>query len=146
MLAPGVSCATDEMETSPAWKPQETEVAFPADALPVNGREDVIDDVALLAALTNPIASSAASVELGRGLFERHCSGCHGKEGLGGAPMAEHFGEPPSLIAEQNLSLPDGYFYNTIRQGRSLMPPLAEALSSEERWHIVNYLRRLQQQ
>jgi mono/diheme cytochrome c family protein len=134
------------METSPAWKPQEMETVLPAHSVPVTGREEVIQDAALLATLVNPIAPTATSVEVGEVLFTHHCSACHGEAGQGGAPMAEYYGEPPSLLGERGLNLTDGFIYNTIREGRSLMPPLGETLSAEERWHIVNYLRRLQQQ
>jgi putative copper resistance protein D len=40
---------------------------------------------------------------------------------------------------------PDGDLYHWIRNGidNSDMPGFAEQLSSEETWHLVNYVRRL---
>ncbi len=37
----------------------------------------------------------------------------------------------------------DGYWHSYIVSGGAVMPAYGEALSSEEAWHIVNYLRTL---
>lgn len=94
--------------------------------------------------LTNPTATGEASVDNGKALFQKHCVPCHGEEAKGGGVMAKYFGEPPPLGDPSNQQLPDGFFYSAMRHGRGMMPGLAEALSPEERWHVVNYLRRLQ--
>jgi mono/diheme cytochrome c family protein len=142
-LASFLACG-NEMGDQPSWKPQEMEVLLPAHSIPVTGREEPVTEVESYSALISPVAPDEASIKKGQLLFEKQCIACHGREGKGGGTMAEYFGEPPPLDDESNLELPDGFFYSTIRHGRGMMPALSEALSAEERWHIINYLRRLQ--
>jgi len=42
-------------------------------------------------------------------------------------------------------NLPDGYIYGYIRNGGIWMPSYNDAMSSNERWQVVVYLRDLQQ-
>lgn len=142
-LASFLACG-NEMGDQPSWKPQEMEVLLPALSIPVTGREEPVTEIESYSGLSSPVAPDEASIEKGQLLFEKQCIPCHGREGKGGGTMAEYFGEPPPLDDESNLELPDGFFYSTIRHGRGMMPPMSEALSAEERWHIINYLRRLQ--
>jgi mono/diheme cytochrome c family protein len=37
----------------------------------------------------------------------------------------------------------DGYWQSYLSVGGAVMPSYGEALSVEERWHVVNYLRTL---
>ena len=41
-------------------------------------------------------------------------------------------------------NLPDGYIYGYIRDGGIWMPPYDDAMTSNERWQVVVYLRNLQ--
>jgi hypothetical protein len=41
-------------------------------------------------------------------------------------------------------NLPDGYIYGYIRNGGIWMPSYNDAMSSNERWQVVVYLRDLQ--
>ena len=143
LLAFFLACGND-MGNQPSWKPQEMEVLMPERSIPVTGREEPVVEVESYSSLTNPLALDEDSVRKGQILFQRQCSPCHGKDGQGGGTMAAYFGEPPPLDDETNLELSDGFFYSTIRHGRGMMPAQSESLSTEERWLIVNYLRRLQ--
>ena len=40
----------------------------------------------------------------------------------------------------------DGYWQSYLSVGGAVMPSYGEALSAEERWHVVNFLRTLAQQ
>jgi len=51
---------------------------------------------------------------------------------------------PPDLIFAQPSQRSDGYLYATIRNGGVVMPAYADAMSVEERWQVVLYLRKLQ--
>ncbi|MBI4446695.1 MAG: c-type cytochrome [Acidobacteria bacterium] len=144
MLALCLACGHDDMRDQPSWKPQESEVLLPADSISTAGLEKSVAETEEFTRLVNPIPPAESSVNKGKVLFERFCVPCHGIEAKGGGMMAAHFGEPPSLSDPSNLQLPDGFFYSAMRHGRGLMPELAEALLPEERWHVINYLRRLQ--
>lgn len=100
----------------------------------------------LAAKQRNPVKATAASVAEGKEHFRVFCSPCHGAEAKGGitGPVALKFIPPPDLTApELQKQRTDGYWHSYIVAGGAVMPSYAEALSSEEAWHIVNYLRTL---
>jgi len=96
----------------------------------------------------NPVRVSAASVALGRERFATFCVPCHGPEAKGGVtgPVATKFIPTPDLTnAELQKQRTDGYWHSYVIAGGAVMPAYGEALSSEEAWHIVNFLRSLAQ-
>jgi mono/diheme cytochrome c family protein len=96
--------------------------------------------------LTNPILPDAASVASGETLFQEHCAVCHGPAGHGDGPVAITLSPPPvDFTAGHTASHPDGDLYYWIRNGieNTAMPAFDDQLSSEETWHLVNYVRRL---
>lgn len=91
----------------------------------------------------------------GEALFRRNCALCHGPGGRGDGPSAAHLVDssgiplrPPDLVraplkgGEDLLSL-----YRRVTEGipGTPMPAFAEALSEQERWDLVAYLKRLRQ-
>lgn len=94
--------------------------------------------------LRNPVEPTDASIENGKRLFDIYCALCHGPDGKGGGPIATKFVPPPDLTLDIFRQRTDGFLYATVRDGGALMPGQAEALSPQERWDIVNYIRRLQ--
>jgi putative copper resistance protein D len=92
----------------------------------------------------NPVRPSAASVAIGREHFTTFCAPCHGPEAKGGVtgPVATRFIPTPDLTnADLQRQRTDGYWHSYILAGGAVMPAYAEALSPEEAWHIVNFLR-----
>src|SRR5205823_3384706 len=87
-------------------------------------------------------------VASGRQDFQIFCVPCHGPEAKGGVtgPVATKFIPTPDLTnAQLQKQRTDGYWHSYIVAGGAVMPSYGEALSSEEAWHIVNYLRTLAQ-
>ena len=127
--------------------PGERNFAMPAGVVPRGGvaitpREQ--RDAA--AKVPNPVKPSAESVALGRAHFATFCVPCHGPEAKGGVtgPVATKFIPPPDLTnADLQRQRTDGYWHSYIVVGGAVMPAYGEALSSQEAWHIVNYLRSL---
>jgi putative copper resistance protein D len=96
----------------------------------------------------NPVKATEASIALGRQNFHTFCVPCHGPEAKGGTtgPVAVKFIPTPDLTnAELQKQRTDGYWHSYIVVGGAVMPAYGEALSSQEAWHIVNYLRTLAQ-
>ena len=96
----------------------------------------------------NPMKPTEASIALGRQNFQTFCVPCHGPEAKGGTtgPVAVKFIPTPDLTnAELQKQRTDGYWHSYIVVGGAVMPAYGEALSSQEAWHIVNYLRTLAQ-
>ena len=96
----------------------------------------------------NPVKTSDASIAIGRERFATYCVPCHGAEAKGGTtgPVAAKFIPTPDLTnAELQKQRTDGYWHSYIVVGGAVMPAYGEALSSQEAWHIVNFLRSLAQ-
>jgi hypothetical protein len=94
--------------------------------------------------LRNPIPFTAASVKQGQQLFGMYCLVCHGPEGKGGMPIAEKYPKIPQYTPNLLRQVSDSHMYSMLTSGHGPMPGYAEALSAEERWHTINYLRSLQ--
>jgi mono/diheme cytochrome c family protein len=98
--------------------------------------------------MPNPVKATESSVALGRQHYQTFCTPCHGPEAKGGVtgPVATKFIPPPDLTnAELQRQRTDGYWHSYIVVGGAVMPAYGEALSSQEAWHVVNYLRSLAQ-
>jgi mono/diheme cytochrome c family protein len=96
----------------------------------------------------NPIKATESSVAIGRQNFQTFCVPCHGPEAKGGTsgPVATKFIPTPDLTnADLQRQRTDGYWHSYIVAGGAVMPSYGEAVSSQEAWHIVNYLRSLAQ-
>jgi mono/diheme cytochrome c family protein len=128
-------------------QPGERIFAMPAGVVP-RGAQPLVPreqrDVA--AKVPNPVKPSRESVTLGKERYDVFCAPCHGSEAKGGVtgPVAAKFIPPPDLTnAELQRQRTDGYWHSYIMVGGAVMPAYGEALSSQEAWHIVNYLRSL---
>lgn len=134
-----------DMAKQPSIKPQAAPRGSPTESVPIQGKEPLMDRIEAGKKLQNPVASTAVSTEKGKRLFNTYCASCHGPEARGDGPVARKFVPPPDLTLEVFRKRPDGFIYETIRSGGPLMPAQGEALSSKDRWDVVNYLRSLQE-
>lgn len=93
----------------------------------------------------NPVDPTPDSIARGEVLYGQYCQSCHGVEGDGQGPQAAFLSPPP---ADLQLHAPlhlDGEIYQWISNGipGTAMPALEEQIESEDRWHLINYLRVL---
>jgi mono/diheme cytochrome c family protein len=141
-----------DMVDQPSVKPQESEVPPPPpNSVPVSGREavNITQDVGEIlrgrveaAALTNPFEPNLRSIEKGRQLFNTHCAVCHGRTGLGDGPVGQKFiAQPFDLTIQYVQNKPDGEIFFTITNGSVVMPFYRDSLDSDERWHVVNFVK-----
>jgi mono/diheme cytochrome c family protein len=92
----------------------------------------------------NPFRSTPESLAAGARGYRTFCVPCHGEQGKGDGLVSAKFIPPPDLTnAELQKARTDGYWYSYISVGGAVMPAYGEALSPDERWHVVNYLRSL---
>jgi mono/diheme cytochrome c family protein len=93
---------------------------------------------------SNPIPATPQSIAIGGRLYGVYCTPCHGERGKGDGLVSPKFIPPPDLT---NVGLhqarTDGHWESHLNVGGPVMPAYGEALSSEERWHVVNFLRTL---
>jgi alcohol dehydrogenase (cytochrome c) len=101
------------------------------------GLEGMIrDGITLNGTILNPYTTSG-DLQHGAQAFRERCVVCHGKEGSGGiAPRLNRSG----------LSHGEGDFaiYKTVRDGIPQTGMAAVAMSPQERWQVVGYVRTLQ--
>ncbi|MGD2217524.1 MAG: cytochrome c [Gemmatimonadales bacterium] len=130
--------AVEPYEEPPRMPPEGT-VAVDAGA-PLGDLPDDYDE------LTNPVRATTESLEIGKESYDIYCSVCHGPEGAGGGSVEGPFprGLINELVAQRARELSDGYIFGMISAGRGLMPNYRR-MPQEERWHIVNYVRELQE-
>jgi len=93
--------------------------------------------------MVNP-TDPAATLVMGDTLFHTYCAVCHGNAGAGDGTVGPRVGAP-SLLTDKARAYSDGYLYSMIRYGRGVMPRYGDKVyRREDRWAIVNYVRKLQ--
>ena len=87
--------------------------------------------------MPNPMVNDPDAAVAGGILFEEHCEGCHGKEGIGGK-------KAPTLRAPELRNATPGAIFWILSNGviRKKMPVWSK-LPEPERWQLVSYIRAL---
>ena len=91
-----------------------------------------------------PVPVDRALLQRGRQRFDVTCAACHGTLGDGKSLVARNMSlrPPPSLHLRPQQ--PDGWYFQIATEGFGLMPSYASALTVEDRWAVVAYVRALQ--
>ena len=131
---------------NPAMKP------FPKRSVPVAGTTVQVSDMEAARKLANPVVADAQSVANGAKLFKIYCAPCHGESGTGdGLVGAKLIMKPWNLTSSNEMhswnpkEYPDGYLWGYVTFGGAVMPTYANDLTATERWHVVNYIRKVLQ-
>ncbi len=91
----------------------------------------------------NIVKLDQASLTRGQALFTKHCSGCHGENGVGDGPSGSALDPKPSNLKEMSAHHSDGDLAWKIAHGRGPMPGWKGTLRPKQIWDLVNYIRRL---
>jgi mono/diheme cytochrome c family protein len=162
MLVPCLAQAwpwSKDMANQISVKPQESPdsanpgmTPFPARSVPVAGTTVLVKDIDAAKAMANPVEATEKSVATGKHLFQIYCTPCHGFSGTGdGLVGAKLIMQPFNLTSSNTMhswkspDYPDGYIFGYMTLGGAVMPSYANDLSPTERWHVVNYVRRVLQ-
>lgn len=90
----------------------------------------------------NPVEATGSSIAIGRSLYVNNCARCHGAEGRGDGPDANSLGVPPADFRQHIPYHTDLFFFEVISNGLgNFMPPFADQITEEERWHLINFLK-----
>lgn len=141
-----------DMVDQPSQKAQESIAPPGPGSVPISGGETVPlpmnDDEAaamkeVAAAIQNPVAATEESIERGKDFYEIHCQVCHGVEGKGDGLVGQKFvtKAPVDLNDAYTQDQADGQLFFTLTRGRALMPFYRDALSADERWDVINYVK-----
>lgn len=137
-----------DMYRGPAIQPLEVAPRdMPAGTLPIHGmRKMTLEEMTI--ELHNPLKPTPANLAHGKMLFDTDCAPCHALSGDGDGPVAHllkaHGVIPKNLVTGVAKNLPDGYIYGYIRNGGIHMPAYDDAMSSDGRWDVVMYVRKLE--
>ena len=95
--------------------------------------------------MKNPYAGKKDADNVGKDLYSKHCKSCHGSEGYGdGKKAGELDTEMRDFTSKEVRSQSDGALYYKSFIGRDEMPNFEKKIpSKEDRWLLVNYLRKL---
>jgi mono/diheme cytochrome c family protein len=96
---------------------------------------------------TNPVASSARTLEQGRESYTGSCSQCHGGQGDGRGVFGQtSFPPATDLTSASTRNLSDGQIFYIIKNGLGFtaMPAYSSQFSDQEIWTIVTFVRALQ--
>ncbi len=93
----------------------------------------------------NPVAKNSESISAGKALYQKHCSSCHGKKGLGDGPKAAQLKTDSGDFTDPKVQAQtDGALFYKTRVGRDDMPSFKKKLPDEEEiWQLVPYMREL---
>jgi copper transport protein len=98
--------------------------------------------------LTHPVDTSGGAITYAGSLYQANCAVCHGVEGrgVGSSNLAHLHGSSADLTSGSAEAQSDGDLFYWIGRGvpGTRMPAFGQALSDDERWQLVAYLRRLQ--
>jgi mono/diheme cytochrome c family protein len=102
-------------------------------------------DLLRAAFIANPIPGSAQSVARGKALFQQDCAVCHGAGGQGDGPAATSLAIRPDDLTRiaPPPYFPDGVVAYRIANGTEGMPAWKGALSPEQIWDLINFIRSL---
>ena len=140
---------TEDMTKTQRVQIGEQVFSMPSGSVARSGSELFYPKEAREAAATrpNPVAATPESIKMGGALFAIYCTPCHGASGRGDGLVAAKF-VPAADLTNPDLQKvrTDGYWESYLSAGGAIMPSYGEALSPDERWHVVNFLRTLAKQ
>ncbi|HEY4798031.1 MAG TPA: cytochrome c, partial [Bacteroidia bacterium] len=94
--------------------------------------------------IKNPLKGNVNAAAKGKIIYEKYCKVCHGFEGRGnGLAVPELPVHPADLASKGVQSQSDGTIYWKLSTGRAPMAAYEQALTVEQRWQLVNYIRLL---
>jgi len=91
----------------------------------------------------NPIAADAESISRGEKIYTKTCASCHGATGKGDGKSAKILAKKPADLRDDVPHHSDGDLFWKITEGKKPMPSFKKDLKPEQRWDVVNYLRKL---
>jgi len=96
--------------------------------------------------LRSTVPYQAASIASGIERYGAHCATCHGRDGTGDGPGGAGLPKRPADLTAPHTgqhTAGDLFWWLTHGIPAGGMPPFGSALSAEDRWDVINFLRAL---
>ena len=94
---------------------------------------------------TSPVAVDEALLARGRDRFDIYCRPCHDERGEGKGVLFQRAKVPTANLLDKRIrELTDGALFDTITNGKGLMPAYRYPLQVHDRWAIIAYVRNLE--
>ncbi len=147
------------MDNQPKYLPQAASAFFYDGAtmrLPVEGtvaRGELHEDSAFYTGFgadgvlvtSMPIEADEEMVERGRERYGIYCAPCHHRSGNGRGMLWDRAQIKSADLHEQRLrDVPDGQLFDVITNGLGMMSGYKYPIPPDDRWAIIAYVRRLQ--
>jgi mono/diheme cytochrome c family protein len=92
----------------------------------------------------NPVPVDDKSIAAGKVLYVAQCIKCHGDAGKGNGVSAKELDPKPKDLSDPQVAgQTDGALFWKITTGRKPMPGFETLVSEDDRWNVVNYVRKL---
>lgn len=97
--------------------------------------------------IKNPIPADEASITKGQEIYQASCERCHGETGMGDGTSAIQNDLAIINFSDEKISaLSDGELFYIVSNGVEETAMVGWDMFNEDlRWHLVNYIRVLQQ-
>jgi hypothetical protein len=97
--------------------------------------------------LINPVITTPEVLLRGKSVYTTFCVGCHGISGEGDGHLFTsglYPLKPLTLSSTSAVKLKDGEIYHTVTLGIRSMGAHGSQIRPEDRWMLINYIRKLQ--
>jgi hypothetical protein len=121
----------------------------PRDFLPFQYTNDPESRIKAGKELVNPFLETPETLSEGKSVYTTFCLGCHGTTGKGDGHLFTsglYPLKPLSLSGDTASKLKDGEIFHTITLGIRSMGAHGSQIRPEDRWKIVLYIRKLQEE
>jgi hypothetical protein len=122
---------------------------IPRDFIPFEYTADAESRIKAGNELKNPFTPNTDVIIRGKTVYNTFCTGCHGTKGEGDGHLFTsglYPLKPLSLTGSNAVKLKDGEIFHTITLGIRSMGAHGSQIQPEERWKLVLYIRKLQEE
>ena len=95
--------------------------------------------------MANPHSPTEENLREGQLHYEKQCAFCHGQDGSGQRMNGVQFYPPAPSLVESAPEMSDGQMHAIISRGfrYTAMPSFAKALTSDQIWKVILWVRQL---
>lgn len=94
--------------------------------------------------LVNPFKGNERATKEGKEIYNQMCVICHGIKGEGNGEAGVSLERKPvNFLAINTLNETDGAVFWKLTEGKPPMSSYKELLREDQRWKLVNYIRKL---